>query len=74
MTTNKLQPIHPGEVLRNKYMKPMALSANALALRVPATRMGKPSSWRYLKRRAHKVGDRDPTRSLALLAGCTAKQ
>ena len=50
MTTNKLQPIHPGEILRNKYMKPMALSANALALRVPATRMGKPSSWRYLKR------------------------
>lgn len=42
MTTNKLRPIHPGEILREEYLKPMALSANALALalRVPATRIG----------------------------------
>ena len=34
--------IHPGEVLREEYMKPLGLSANALALalRVPATRIG----------------------------------
>jgi antitoxin HigA-1 len=33
---------HPGEVLREKFMKPLGLSANALALalRVPATRIG----------------------------------
>jgi addiction module HigA family antidote len=33
---------HPGEVLREEFMKPLALSANALALalRVPATRIG----------------------------------
>ncbi|MGA7525597.1 MAG: HigA family addiction module antitoxin [Acidobacteriaceae bacterium] len=34
-------PIHPGEFLREDYMKPMELSANALAiaLRVPVTRI-----------------------------------
>jgi antitoxin HigA-1 len=33
---------HPGEVLRQEFMKPLSLSANALALalRVPATRIG----------------------------------
>ena len=33
---------HPGEVLREEFMKPISLSANALALalRVPATRIG----------------------------------
>src|SRR5882672_9176059 len=33
---------HPGEVLREEFMKPLGLSANALALalRVPATRIG----------------------------------
>jgi addiction module HigA family antidote len=33
---------HPGEVLREEFMKPFGLSANALALalRVPATRVG----------------------------------
>ncbi len=34
-------PIHPGEFLREDFMKPLALSMNALALalRVPATRI-----------------------------------
>ncbi len=34
-------PIHPGEFLREDFMKPMGLSANALALalRVPVTRI-----------------------------------
>jgi len=38
----KLEPIHPGEILEEEFMKPMDLSANALAiaLRVPATRIG----------------------------------
>ena len=33
---------HPGEVLREEFMRPLDLSANALALalRVPATRIG----------------------------------
>jgi addiction module HigA family antidote len=33
---------HPGDVLREDFMKPLGLSANALALalRVPATRIG----------------------------------
>ncbi|MGH7119657.1 MAG: HigA family addiction module antitoxin [Acetobacteraceae bacterium] len=33
---------HPGEVLREEFMKPLGLTANALALalRVPATRVG----------------------------------
>jgi addiction module HigA family antidote len=34
----KLKPIHPGEVLREKFMMPLGLNANALALalHVPA--------------------------------------
>ena len=34
-------PMHPGEILREEFMAPMGLSANALAmaLRVPATRI-----------------------------------
>ena len=40
--TRQLDPIHPGEILREEFMEPLALSANALALalRVPATRIG----------------------------------
>jgi addiction module HigA family antidote len=36
-----MRPIHPGEVLREDYLKPIGLSANALAqaLRVPASRV-----------------------------------
>ena len=38
---NKMRPIHPGEVLREEFMEPLGLSANALAmaLRVPAPRI-----------------------------------
>ena len=38
---NKMRPIHPGEVLREAFMEPLGLSANALAtaLRVPAPRI-----------------------------------
>lgn len=36
-----LMPRHPGEMLREEFMKPLGLSANALAiaLRVPVTRI-----------------------------------
>ena len=44
MAHNKktMPPIHPGETLREDFMKPLALSANRLAieLRVPAARIG----------------------------------
>jgi addiction module HigA family antidote len=38
---NGMRPVHPGEVLREEYMKPLGLSANALAkaLSVPAPRI-----------------------------------
>src|SRR5438034_8254754 len=41
MKTNKLPPIHPGEILREEFMKPRGLSQNALAraLRVPPRRI-----------------------------------
>jgi addiction module HigA family antidote len=37
----RLAPIHPGEMLREEFLVPMGLSANALALaiRVPVTRV-----------------------------------
>lgn len=37
----RLSPIHPGEILLEEFMKPLALSANKLGLdlRVPANRM-----------------------------------
>jgi antitoxin HigA-1 len=37
----KLPPIHPGEILREDYMKPLRLSMNhlAMALHVPVTRI-----------------------------------
>ena len=41
MKTNKLPPIHPGEILREEFMKPLGLSQNALAraLGVPPRRI-----------------------------------
>ena len=37
----KLQPVHPGEVLLEEFLQPLALSQNqlALAIRVPARRI-----------------------------------
>ncbi|HEX9733917.1 MAG TPA: HigA family addiction module antitoxin [Thermoanaerobaculia bacterium] len=42
MDTELLDLIHPGEILREEFMAPLGLSTNALALalRVPATRIG----------------------------------
>jgi addiction module HigA family antidote len=41
MKTNKLPPIHPGEILLEEFMKPRGLSQNSLAraLRVPPRRI-----------------------------------
>lgn len=41
MRTTKLRPIHPGEILREEFMKPRGLSQNALAraLNVPPRRI-----------------------------------
>lgn len=41
MKTNKLPPIHPGEILRGEFMTPRGLSQNALAraLNVPPRRI-----------------------------------
>jgi addiction module HigA family antidote len=38
---NGMRPVHPGEVLREDFLKPLGLSANALAraLHVPAPRI-----------------------------------
>ena len=42
MPRNSMRPIHPGEILREEFLAPIAFSAHALAqaLRVPATRIG----------------------------------
>lgn len=39
--TEKLAPIHPGEILREDFMRPLGISMNRLAmeLRVPVTRI-----------------------------------
>lgn len=41
MTESRLPPIHPGEILREEYLKPLTMSAGALAkhLNVPRTRI-----------------------------------
>lgn len=41
MATNNMRPVHPGEVLREEFLVPLAMSANALAmaLHVPAPRI-----------------------------------
>jgi len=41
MPKNGMRPIHPGEILREEYLQPLGLTANALAiaLRVPAPRI-----------------------------------
>lgn len=38
---NNMRPIHPGEILREEFMLPLGLSANALSksLHVPVTRV-----------------------------------
>ncbi|MFI5117378.1 MAG: HigA family addiction module antitoxin [Terriglobales bacterium] len=40
--SERLRPIHPGEILREDFMRPLRISMNRLALdlRVPVTRIG----------------------------------
>jgi addiction module HigA family antidote len=42
MRKSLMPPVHPGEILREDFMKPLGLTTNKLALelRVPATRIG----------------------------------
>ncbi len=42
MIENNMRAIHPGEILKEEYLIPLGLSANALslALRVPSSRIG----------------------------------
>lgn len=39
--TNKMRPVHPGEILREEFLVPLKMSAHklALGLRVPAPRI-----------------------------------
>ena len=41
MATNKMRAIHPGEILKQEYLIPLAITPHALAinLHVPATRI-----------------------------------
>jgi addiction module HigA family antidote len=41
MASNKMRPIHPGEIIREEYLAPLQMTAHALAmaLRVPAPRI-----------------------------------
>ncbi|MEO0767455.1 MAG: HigA family addiction module antitoxin [Pseudomonadota bacterium] len=33
-TTDRIAPVHPGEVLADEFLRPLSLSANALAARI----------------------------------------
>jgi len=37
MAKNRMRPIHPGEILKEEYMIPLGLSANALAVALGVT-------------------------------------
>ncbi len=37
MSNNKMQPIHPGEILKKEFMEPFGLSSNALARAINVT-------------------------------------
>jgi addiction module HigA family antidote len=37
MPTNGMRPVHPGEILREDYLVPLGLSANALATALSVT-------------------------------------
>lgn len=41
MFKNGMRPVHPGEILREDYLEPLGMSANALAgaLKVPSSRI-----------------------------------
>ena len=37
MATNRMRPVHPGEILREEYLVPLEMSANALAIALHVT-------------------------------------
>jgi len=37
MVSNKMRPIHPGEILREEYLIPLGMSVNALAKAINVT-------------------------------------
>jgi addiction module HigA family antidote len=37
MAENKMRPIHPGEILREEYLRPLGMSANSLAKALSVT-------------------------------------
>ncbi|VAX09565.1 Antitoxin HigA [hydrothermal vent metagenome] len=37
MSSNKMHPIHPGEILKKEFMEPFGLSSNALARAIGVT-------------------------------------
>lgn len=41
MIKNNMRPIHPGEILREEYLEPLGMTANALSihLRIPSPRI-----------------------------------
>ena len=51
MYKNGMRPIHPGEVLREDYLVPLGMSANALAnaLNVPAPRVNADTAMRLAR-------------------------
>ena len=61
---------HPGEILREEFMAPLGLSANALALalRVPATRIGA-----IVRERAPRAVTADTALRLARYFGTSAQ-
>jgi hypothetical protein len=71
---------HPGEVLNGEFLKPLRMSVNALAmaLRVPATRIGAivkgksaHGKWRGNRTRCTPARSLNPTRLKDLNCGCS---
>ena len=54
---NGMRPVHPGEVLREDFLRPAGLTANALAkvLHVPAPRINDIVRERHVKHLGHRV-------------------
>ena len=63
-----MAPVHPGEILREDFMKPLGLSVNKLALElhVPATRIEEIVHERRRRRRCGWRGTSRRTRSSGL--------
>lgn len=55
---NGMRPAHPGEILKEDFLKPVGITANALAkaLRVPAPRINSPAASRHHSRHSDATG------------------